>query len=103
MCNSMNENIKRITAGILGIMMLFVVMFSAFFLAAEVDHDCSGEDCPICACIEQCEQTLHSFAGGKVFLLIALLPLLLLVLFTADYSPVILRDTPISRKIRLNH
>ena len=55
---------KRIAAGIMGILMLFIVLFSAFYIAAEADHDCTGEDCPICACIQQCENTLHQIGDG---------------------------------------
>ena len=27
---------------------IFVVLISSFFVAAETNHDCTGEDCPIC-------------------------------------------------------
>ena len=39
---------------------LFVMLFSAFYIAIEVDHDCVGEDCPICYQISVCEHTLRS-------------------------------------------
>lgn len=33
---------------------IFVVLISSFFVAAETNHDCTGEDCPICYEISVC-------------------------------------------------
>ena len=42
---------KRKAALILTISFVFVMLFSHVFIIAEADHDCSGEDCPVCAVI----------------------------------------------------
>ena len=47
-----SANSRKIAAGIMGFMMLAFVLFSAFYIAAEAEHDCEGEGCPICVCIE---------------------------------------------------
>ena len=43
---------------------IFVVLISSFFVAAETNHDCTGEDCPVCACIHQAEQNLKNLGTG---------------------------------------
>ena len=30
---------------------LFVMLASFFYIAKEENHNCTGEDCPVCACI----------------------------------------------------
>ena len=42
---------KRIGALILCIGMALVLAVSAAFIIHEADHDCSGEDCPVCRMI----------------------------------------------------
>ena len=53
----------RLIAAILCGMVVFAVLFSAVFIAMEADHDCSGENCPVCACLQLCEQFLHRTLG----------------------------------------
>lgn len=93
----------RIAAGIMGLLLLITVLFSAFFIAAEADHDCRGDDCPVCACVRQCENTIHQIGSGTAASVSVILPifffLILSVRFTADF----LRGTPVSRKIRMNN
>lgn len=50
---------KRIISGSIAFLMLAVMLFSAFYITAEAEHDCSGHDCPICVCIQQCENMLQ--------------------------------------------
>jgi len=36
----------------LTICMVFLVLSAETLIAGEHDHDCTGENCPVCACIE---------------------------------------------------
>lgn len=94
---------KRIIAGILGILMLFIMIFSTFYIAIEIDHDCSGEDCPICICNQQCENTLRQIGNGiaiQIAIVVPIFSLLISVfLFTFDFP----QETLVSRKVRLNN
>ncbi len=86
----------------MAIMVLFVMLFSSSFIAGHVHHHCTGEDCPICACLQQCESILRSFGNGIAAFVAAVLPLLV---FSASESlPGIsfTWDTPVSRKVRIN-
>ena len=98
---------RRILAGILGILVLAIVLFSGFYIAAEADHDCACHDgehvCPICTCLKQCEailQFFHSVAAKTVP------PVLTVVLLAAAFHITvksISQETPVSRKVQLNN
>ena len=52
------EKKKRIAALLLAVTVLLVMLYSALFIAAEADHDCVGENCPICYQINVCQNAL---------------------------------------------
>lgn len=39
--------------------MVVVILFSGLVIALEAEHDCQGEECEICLCIEECILTLE--------------------------------------------
>ena len=51
---------KKIVALCLAATVLFVTLCSAFFIAAEADHDCIGENCPICYQVNVCQNILKN-------------------------------------------
>lgn len=53
---------KRIVSLVLAVTVLFVVLYSTFYIAAEADHDCVGDNCPICYQIRVCQNTLKNVA-----------------------------------------
>lgn len=103
MRNSSTSKITRIAAGIIGMMMLVIVMFSAFFIAAEKGHHCCGEDCPVCVTIQLCENMLRTLGDGTIRQFSALVPVLFLLLVAAIYVSEVSEDTLVSQKVRLNN
>ena len=92
----------RLAAGVMALMLLLIALFPAFYVAAEADHACSGEDCPICACIRQCENTLRC-VGEKASACSAAIPAVLILLAAAFAAAAVSQDTLISGKVRLNN
>ena len=93
---------KRILAGVLGLFLLLALVLCAACIAAEADHDCTGEDCPVCALVHQCENLLRQFgtaAAAAALLAVAAL----LCVSAASYVCAVCRVTPVSRKVRLNN
>lgn len=43
---------RRLLAGLCGVFLLVSILFSSLFVVAEADHDCVGEDCPVCLQIQ---------------------------------------------------
>ena len=90
------------TAVILSILMLSVMLLSAFYVTSEANHECSGENCPICAHIDQCESMLRSVGEGAAVLGL----LAFLAVISSDASPVscgvAALSTSITSKVRMN-
>ncbi len=103
MCNRAN-NRTRTLAFIIAFMMLACVLCSVFLEAAEADHDCSGEDCPICSVLELCGRTGKRMreCGVTFFVVICLLPMLAEGFAGICEESVFMAQTPVSRKVRLN-
>ena len=96
-------NSNRIIAAIMGFMMLVVVLVSASYVAVEAVHDCTGEECPICACINQCENTLRQVGGGVELQFDSVFSVFFILIMAVSGSAILTAETPVSRKIRLNN
>ena len=93
---------KKIMSGIIVLMMLSFLMLSSVFIAREADHDCCGEDCPICEFIQQCENTVRGeflVSSG----LSVIIPVLFVIFSVCLLVDAFVKATPVSRKIRLNN
>lgn len=51
---------KRLIASVLALTVALVMLFFVCFIVAEADHDCVGENCPICYQICICENVMRS-------------------------------------------
>ncbi|MCR4588923.1 MAG: hypothetical protein K5682_10985 [Lachnospiraceae bacterium] len=99
-----NTYLQKMTAWIITMMMLIFLVVSSFYIAAESEHHCHGEaDCPICACIQQCQQILHHMSDGMTLQIAVTLPTLIFLFTVPVTAPDWLCSTPISRKVRLNN
>ena len=61
----MNTARQKKTALTICIVLVFITFASLFYVVKEENHDCTGEDCPICVCIHQAEQVLKNLGTGK--------------------------------------
>ena len=94
-------NKKRLAGVILAALILFALMTSLLIIIHEADHDCTGENCPVCAVISVCQNTLKTLGGipGAAALAFACF------CFTASviaFSRIIsYKETPVSLKVKL--
>lgn len=96
-------NDRRFTAGIMAMMLLFAMLFSVFFLSAEVGHECNHNDCPICACMQQCSNTIHSISDSFVAVSAAIIPIIYFISFAKSDVFNIKAETLVSQKVRLDN
>ena len=61
-------NKRRLSAVILTALVFAVVMTSLFVVAHGADHDCTGDNCPVCALISVCRNTLKTLADAAAVL-----------------------------------
>ena len=94
---------KRAATGIMAGLMLVIMLFSVLYIAHEADHNCSGEDCAICACIQQCENLLRHSRSAVSFSAAVSLSFSCLIPFLCLSASVLAAETPVSAKIRLNN
>ena len=89
----------KFVAPVLAAIIVAVVFFSLFFVIHEAHHECTGEDCRICARIEACINTVKSFAGlAAIALVLSFFSGLLIIsshppkrIFGKENSPVFLK------------
>ena len=97
-----NRSARRIAAGIAAVLLLVVILFSATFIAHKSHHDCTGEDCPVCAAIRLCEGILR-LTGINAAARIPLMPVFLVLLTIPCTLYGFTRNTPVSVKVRMNN
>ena len=103
MSNSKSSVILRIAAGFVGLMLLVIVLLSTLFIAAEADHDCPGEDCPVCICIQMCKNTLRSFSNWTAALFVFVITAVFVMLTSDTLVSAAFLDALVSKKVRLNN
>ncbi len=96
-------NTNRTIAGIMAAMMLVVMLFSGIFIIEHADHECSGEDCPICESIQLCESMLPGLGIGIPEAGMQFIPLVAILVIISIPVCSVIADTPVSNKVRLNH
>lgn len=82
--------------------MLVYVILSASYIAHESNHHCMDDNCPVCACIQQCEHTLRQLIDAVPVLIFFVLPVVCF-LSTLFHLSVFTPETPVSTKVRLNN
>lgn len=93
---------KRKFSIILSFLFLFVIFASIFYIAKEQNHHCTGEDCPICANIQQAEQVLKNLGDGEIAIVsIDPIPLLLVLVIVGGFL-FVSEISLVSQKVRLN-
>lgn len=101
----MNKHIKRQkkTALIMCILFIVVTFACLFYIEKELTHECNGEDCPVCACIQQAQQMLKKLSTGTVVSQVAGLIFVVAVTSVFTRSLFIIKNSPIRQKVRLNN
>ena len=98
----MTNKKRRLVAIILAAAVLFVMLFSAVFIAEEAGHDCIGENCPVCCQINACRNVLENLS-----LAVCVFTFIAAVKFTLQKVVSSLREniqnqTPVNLKVKLS-
>ncbi len=93
---------KKIIAGIAATLMLVIVVLSSFYIARHLNHHCEDHHCPICICIQHCENSLQQMGFGLVVMTAMIIPIAYRASIPLFYREII-QNTPVSQKVRLNN
>ena len=94
---------KKQIAAFLALIVLVTFILSALFVSVESGHKCHGEDCPICECMQICENILHVSDNGASVPAVALLPIILIFLSIIPFAFDSEVGTLITQKVRMNN
>lgn len=93
---------RRIAAAVMSAAVVLVLLFSTLYLVEEADHDCTGEDCPICDCMAWCGSFLRQISVDTVVQTASVLLLACGMAETMDLAEGRPVSTLITWKVRLN-
>ena len=75
----------------------FLILFTPFFIALHADHECTGEDCPVCAVTVSFERIMGGSQPVKTAAAVAFFAVVCALLYTSVTGAV----TPVILKVRL--
>ncbi|MBQ8030353.1 MAG: hypothetical protein IJ260_02265 [Butyrivibrio sp.] len=101
--NAVYEYVRKGVAVIVGAMLFLGVLFSNLYVAEEFVHDCTGEECPICQTIAECEAFVNRISTGLIVFAVALLAVLSVLKTVENITEGALLVTLVSEKVRLNN
>lgn len=98
-----NGRLKRITAWIVMVAVVFVILFSVIYISQHADHECTGTDCPVCAVMEQFSNNIKNI-GTIIIVIAAVFFLCLSIQKSVQYVITVCSDySLISQKVRMNN
>lgn len=98
----MNTRKHKIVSFMMCIIFILVILFSLFYIVKEENHFCTGEDCPVCACLHQAEQTLKNWSTAIADFMYMSPQMILAILLPIILPICIFVETLVSQKVRLN-
>lgn len=98
----MNMGKEKKLAVITSMILIFITVASLFYIVEEQEHDCTGADCPVCACIHQAEQTLRTLGTGYMVMPFIYRMIVSCNVSAADHTLYIHTTSLVSQKVRLN-
>lgn len=97
------ENSHKKNTVLLTLLLLISVLFSLYYIAMEADHDCAGEDCPICIFLALCEENIRTIKTGILLIAACIFTFHgLTALIPVRKTDIPLR-TPVSLKVQMNN
>ena len=94
----------RICSLVVSSLLLLTLFFSMIFISEEMGHhDCSGENCPVCAVLEICINNVEKC--GTVVIAAAVAAVIMITFLNADnnYKEEIVFSSLTGKKVRLNN
>ena len=94
---------RRVMSAVLAALVLVVLLSSSLFIIDHADHDCIGEDCPICGQIYLCTQTLKTLSLAVIAAAVFYAFSALLSITIRQAETIYVQPTPVSLKVKLTN
>lgn len=92
---------RRITALVFAAVVLFSMMFSLFIIVSEADHDCAGDNCPVCDVIVLCQDTVKTLGSALGAAAAAAVFFFFAAFVLSNSRLTSFTETPVSLKVKL--
>ena len=83
--------------------LLLSVLFSVCYIALKAEHDCSGDECPVCVFLALCEQNIREYRFAILLLALFFLITPTIPLIHQSGTQCFRMETPVSLKVQLNN
>ena len=93
--------LRRVFTIALAALVLFAILASFLVILGETDHDCTGEDCPICAAVAACWKTLERLAKLLAVVAVCAVAVLATVCGAPAFCRFLRKTTPVSLSVKL--
>ena len=100
---SSRDTFNKILVILVCLIIVSVMFFAAYYIEAEVHHDCIGKDCPICAEIEILPNIVKQIGTGIVCIPAVVIVCEAIIKIAPVVYMHILINTPVEDKVRLNN
>lgn len=95
--------VGKSVAALVGVVLLLGVLFSDFYIASEYNHDCVGDECPICQYVAECEAFVEQVTAGVAFVVVTALVFVVSGVLIKLFCRESFSTTLVSCKVRLNN
>lgn len=100
---TMRKLLTKNLAWVAVIATLLMVVLSISFVAENLEHDCTGEDCSVCAIMAECESEIRSLGGAILLSFAVAYAIKRLTEKIYDDTETLVASSLISQKVRLNN
>lgn len=94
-------NRNRAMAILLSTLLFLSVLVSTLFIVKELDHECVGENCPICYQISMCVDILKTITGAAIIASLVSTPFLKNISKKIFVKINLIYNTPVLLKVKL--
>lgn len=94
---------RRLIASVLCAAVILAALLSSLFIVCAIDHDCTGADCAICACIKAAQQQLKKLGGANGKAAQAAAVLLWYAAVCRIFAQNKQKLSPVNAKVRMNN
>ena len=88
---------------ILAFLIIFMLLFSVFFEAFEAHHECDGEDCAICLCLDSVSNILSGLKTAAGPAAVPVLTVIFLAALSVIENRKMSHATPIDLRTQMNN
>lgn len=98
-----NKKLNQITAWVAILATVIVMLISSIYLIEHANHQCSGNECPICSVMNQCSNNLKLVGAAIIIAAASLLHFTFLLKKSSPDTMIACSNSLVFQKVRMNN